>query len=487
MPSIMPNVLPKPPVKVDLPVAPRPADVGAAGARGEAFEQLLNGARAKPPAEEPKAAPAKKSAKPSRAARSEKSKSAVKADAADEPTEPSAESADAPADTAPAAEADAAAPTDEVAPETAPEEAADVDACADPKPVDPTADAERLAEQGFVPVQAAADATADQRSAQEQPAPEEDGEFLAAIDGIDEGDPADASATAVGAGVPTGAAAPATTDVTHEPATPSDTAATPSAAPVTAGAPAPRKPSVSALGATPPEAPEHEATAEEADDALAGIPVPATDTGEPIDPSMTLAPDAPAHAVAHHAAPSHELDPAVLAIDAQPTAARGADSKSTAPVAPPPVPTEADFAASNHDKIVTSVRTQLAGATGGSMQIRLDPPELGALQVMVEMRNGTLSATFQTSSDDATQLLSHSLNQLKHVLEAQGVTVDKLQVQQAPKSENANGQGGEGDGKQQQQNPDDDHAARQEQQRKEMLRRMWRRAAGVADPLDLTA
>lgn len=487
MPSIMPNVLPKPPVKVDLPVAPRQSDVGGAGARSEAFEQLLNGARAKQPPEEPKAAPAKKSAKPSRAARSEKSKSPGKADEADEPTEPSAESADASADTAPAAEADAANPTDEVAPETAPEDVADVDASADPKPVDPAADAERLAEQGFVPVQAAADATADQRNSQEQPAPDEDGEFLAAIDGIDEGDPADGSATAVSTGGLAGAISPVPTDATDEPVTASDIAATPSPAAAPTGTPAPRKPTVSALGATAPEAPESEATAEDAGDALTGIPVPATGTGEPIDPSMTLSPDAPAQDVAHHAAPSHELDPATLAIDPQPTGGRNVDTKPTAPAAPPPAPTEADFAASNHDKIVTSVRTQLAGATGGSMQIRLDPPELGALQVMVEMRNGTLSATFQTSSDDATQLLSHSLNQLKHVLESQGVTVDKLQVQQAPKSESAKPQGGEGDGKQQQQNPDDDHAARQEQQRKEMLRRMWRRAAGVADPLDLTA
>ena len=70
-------------------------------------------------------------------------------------------------------------------------------------------------------------------------------------------------------------------------------------------------------------------------------------------------------------------------------------------------------------------------------QIRLDPPELGALQVLVHMRDGAMTASFQTSSDDATKLLSHSLGQLKQVLESQGVSVDKLHVQQAPRDQQA--------------------------------------------------
>jgi flagellar hook-length control protein FliK len=120
----------------------------------------------------------------------------------------------------------------------------------------------------------------------------------------------------------------------------------------------------------------------------------------------------------------------------------------------------------------------------GSMQIRLDPPELGALKVSIEMANGQMTATFQTSNEQATQLLSHSLNQLKHVLESQGVAVDRLQVQQAPKNEHSSA--GD-DSRQQQQSWSDDHAARQEQQRKEMLKRMWRKVTGAGDPIDFFA
>jgi flagellar hook-length control protein FliK len=185
------------------------------------------------------------------------------------------------------------------------------------------------------------------------------------------------------------------------------------------------------------------------------------------------------------AVPTAGLD-AALASAAPGTHATN-DSKIPAPAAPPQPP-EAQFADANHDSIVTGVKAQLL-PHGGSMQIRLDPPELGALKVMVEMRDGAMTATFQTSNEDATRLLSHSLNQLKQVLEGQGVSVERLQVQQAPRNES---QSSGGDAKQQQSqqqqgNWQDEHAARQEQQRKEVLQRMWRKVAGMSDPIDVTA
>jgi flagellar hook-length control protein FliK len=151
--------------------------------------------------------------------------------------------------------------------------------------------------------------------------------------------------------------------------------------------------------------------------------------------------------------------------------------------APPPVSPEVRFAEVNHPNIVSDVRASLL-PKGGTMQIRLDPPELGALQVTVEMRNGTVNATFQTSNDDATRLLSHSLGQLKSALESQGVNVDRIQVQQAPRDQNA--RNGEQQSNQQQ-NHQQQQEAQREQQRKEMLRRMWRRLAGVQDSVDLVA
>jgi flagellar hook-length control protein FliK len=185
------------------------------------------------------------------------------------------------------------------------------------------------------------------------------------------------------------------------------------------------------------------------------------------------------------AVPTAGLDAALAS--AAPGGHAAGVQKTDAPAAPQ-LPPEAQFADANHDSIVTGVKAQLL-PHGGSMQIRLDPPELGALKVMVEMRDGAMTATFQTSNEDATRLLSHSLNQLKQVLEGQGVSVERLQVQQAPRNDS---QSSGGDGKQQQQsqqqgNWQDEHAARQEQQRKEVLRRMWRKVAGMTDPIDVTA
>lgn len=145
-------------------------------------------------------------------------------------------------------------------------------------------------------------------------------------------------------------------------------------------------------------------------------------------------------------------------------------------------PAEAQFVEANHHRIITGISGQLL-PNGGSMHIRLDPPELGALHVRVEMRDGVMTAAFETSSDEATKVLSHSLGDLKTALEAQGVSVEKLHVRQAPREQSSSGDNSRGE-------RDDAHqeqAARQEQQRKEMLRRMWRRLTNGQDPLDLVA
>ncbi len=166
-------------------------------------------------------------------------------------------------------------------------------------------------------------------------------------------------------------------------------------------------------------------------------------------------------------------------------AAKAALSDPTSPQAAPAPPAqspEIDFAASNHERIISSVRTQLL-PNGGTMHIRLDPPELGALLVTVRMADGAMTASFDTSNDQATKLLSHSLGQLKQALESQGVSVERLHVQQSPREQQSN----TGSDDQQRHSQPDGQSARQEQHRREMLRRMWRRLGLVQDPLDLVA
>ncbi|HEX5243561.1 MAG TPA: flagellar hook-length control protein FliK [Tepidisphaeraceae bacterium] len=154
-----------------------------------------------------------------------------------------------------------------------------------------------------------------------------------------------------------------------------------------------------------------------------------------------------------------------------------------APQAPPPI-TPDQFAETNHANIVQGIHGQLL-PSGGSMQIRLDPPELGALSVTVRVHEGVMTAAFQTSNDQATRALSHSLTQLKSALESQGMSVGKLHVEQTAKG-NSNQSSGDGNSSSHQDSASD-HPAQQEQQRREMLRRMWRRLSGSNDPLDMVA
>jgi hypothetical protein len=63
------------------------------------------------------------------------------------------------------------------------------------------------------------------------------------------------------------------------------------------------------------------------------------------------------------------------------------------------------------------------------------------------------------------------------------VTVEKIQVQQAPRDQQA----GSSSDQRQGQQFEDRHAQQQEQQRREVLMRMWRRIAGGRKPVDLVA
>lgn len=191
----------------------------------------------------------------------------------------------------------------------------------------------------------------------------------------------------------------------------------------------------------------------------------------------------------HHSPSIDLMNPAIAALGPTAMAVEKADklagdgSSTTDATATP----QAQFAGDNHNTIVSSVQGQLL-PNGGNMQLRLDPPELGVLQVSVQVKNGAMTATFETSNANATHLLSHSLGDLRTALESAGVTVDKIQVQQSakPDSQNNTNSNGNGDGQSQQSPMDQNPQAKQEQQRRELLQRMWRKLSG-GDPLDLTA
>jgi len=175
---------------------------------------------------------------------------------------------------------------------------------------------------------------------------------------------------------------------------------------------------------------------------------------------------------------------AMTAASTPQTAQTASTAKIQSPAATTPTSPEAQFVDTNHPNIVTGIHGKLL-PDGGTMTIRLDPPELGALQVSVHMREGVMTAAFETSNDQATRVLSHSLGQLKTALESAGVSVEKLHVQQSSRQES--GDNSERQGSQKQDQQDQQQQAHQEQQRRQMLNKMWRKLAGGEDPLDLVA
>lgn len=85
------------------------------------------------------------------------------------------------------------------------------------------------------------------------------------------------------------------------------------------------------------------------------------------------------------------------------------------------------------DRIVNQVSRSLASVLkegGGSMTMRLTPEHLGEVHIKLVMRDGVVRARIETRSDDASKLLQEGLPQLRAALEARGVRVEELSIQQ---------------------------------------------------------
>lgn len=64
-----------------------------------------------------------------------------------------------------------------------------------------------------------------------------------------------------------------------------------------------------------------------------------------------------------------------------------------------------------------------------TMDLRLQPPELGVLRIHMEVKNNVLTAFLQTDNAQARELLTQQLTELRNILEGQGVQVGRLDVQ----------------------------------------------------------
>jgi len=79
-----------------------------------------------------------------------------------------------------------------------------------------------------------------------------------------------------------------------------------------------------------------------------------------------------------------------------------------------------------HQIVTTAKLTSFAD--GASMSMRLDPPQLGTVQLDVTSRGGSVTAHLQTSTLAAKQMLESDLPALKQSLAESGINVDSINV-----------------------------------------------------------
>jgi len=74
---------------------------------------------------------------------------------------------------------------------------------------------------------------------------------------------------------------------------------------------------------------------------------------------------------------------------------------------------------------------------GGGMTLRLTPPEMGTVRIQMQITGTNVQAQLHTETESARTMLNQQIGQLRSVLEGQGLSVDRLSVQQMSSSNSA--------------------------------------------------
>ncbi len=85
-------------------------------------------------------------------------------------------------------------------------------------------------------------------------------------------------------------------------------------------------------------------------------------------------------------------------------------------------------AQANLDRVVKAAQTAIRGGSS-SVQLRLDPPELGLLRVEIRHSASGLHLQMQATSTEAHQMLQKSSHELRAALEMQGLGAAKIEIQ----------------------------------------------------------
>jgi|GEM_PF-6566630 len=65
---------------------------------------------------------------------------------------------------------------------------------------------------------------------------------------------------------------------------------------------------------------------------------------------------------------------------------------------------------------------------GGTINIRMTPPDLGMVRVTMNLRNGVVSASFVAENNSVSDMLSNQMGHLRNALQSHGLTIDRIDV-----------------------------------------------------------
>ncbi|PHR90650.1 MAG: hypothetical protein COA78_34745 [Blastopirellula sp.] len=110
---------------------------------------------------------------------------------------------------------------------------------------------------------------------------------------------------------------------------------------------------------------------------------------------------------------------------------------------------------------------QVAQVREGPIRLRLSPPELGALRIEINVKDGVMTARIETETTAARQILMENLPQLRDRLNEMNITIDTFEVEQMEQESTDQSQGEtqaqeEGQGSQQRSHRQQDSAAMEE-------------------------
>lgn len=154
-----------------------------------------------------------------------------------------------------------------------------------------------------------------------------------------------------------------------------------------------------------------------------------------IDPVQNVSPDATFKLASVAASNISQGDTAAAATQAAAPAGGRIEVQATLATAEPASP--APLPPTESNSVLGRVARGLHNAlqqNGGTVTMRLNPPELGVLRIELEMHNGTASVRFQTEHTSVRELLNQQLSTLRQGLEGHGVSVERLDVQMAANS-----------------------------------------------------